>query len=31
MRRKDGSVEFDKDWNDYKFRIGSLTGEFWSG
>ena len=31
MRRKDGSVEFDREWNDYKFGFGSLTGEFWSG
>ncbi|KAK2143000.1 hypothetical protein LSH36_888g00003 [Paralvinella palmiformis] len=31
MRRKDGSVEFDREWNDYKFGFGSQTGEFWSG
>ncbi|KAK2142999.1 hypothetical protein LSH36_888g00002, partial [Paralvinella palmiformis] len=31
MRRMDGSVEFDREWNDYKFGFGSLTGEFWSG
>ena len=31
MRRMDGLVEFDREWNDYKFGFGSPTGEFWSG
>ena len=31
QRRKDGSVDFDRDWVDYEDGFGSLTGEFWYG
>ncbi|KAK2138581.1 hypothetical protein LSH36_2775g00000 [Paralvinella palmiformis] len=31
MRRKDGSVDFNKDWENYKQGFGSLEGEFWAG
>ena len=31
MRRQDGSVDFNKEWEDYKVGFGSLTGEFWAG
>ena len=31
MRRQDGSVNFTRDWEDYKVGFGSLTGEFWAG
>ena len=31
MRRKDGSVDFDRNWVDYENRFGNLAGEFWIG
>lgn len=31
LRRKDGSVNFRRSWNDYRFTIGKLSGEFWYG
>jgi len=31
QRRKDGTIEFDRDWVDYENGFGSLTGEFWLG
>ena len=31
QRRQDGSVDFDRDWEDYEDGFGSLTGEFWYG
>ena len=31
MRRQDGSVNFTRDWEDYKVGFGSLTGEFLAG
>jgi len=31
QRRKDGSVDFNRDWADYEEGFGSLTGEFWYG
>ncbi|KAK2138812.1 hypothetical protein LSH36_2386g00016 [Paralvinella palmiformis] len=30
LRRKDGSVNFDREWENYKFGFGSLEGEFWA-
>lgn len=31
QRRKDGSIDFNRDWVDYEEGFGSLTGEFWYG
>ena len=31
QRRTDGSVDFFKNWVDYKFGVGSLRNEYWLG
>ena len=31
QHRRDGSVDFDRFWDDYKNGFGQATGEYWLG
>jgi len=31
LRRKDGQVEFNRTWEEYKKGFGYFDGEFWFG
>ena len=31
QRRKDGSVDFNREWNDYERGFGNLIGDYWLG
>lgn len=31
QKRQDGTVDFDKDWNQYSFGFGKVNSEFWLG